>query len=256
MTRQRFVRRLAVGAGVPGVLVPGVLVLGVLVLGMAIAAGPAGAVIVIDDFDTQQVLQIAGGSGAASVSDVVAAPDVVGGERDAVATRQMGGGFVDLLANPSGSDSSLSFALGASPGGAQIVWDGPDGNAETLESDGLGGIDLTEGGANTGLWVIARSDLTTELVFTITGASGGVSDATLALSPSPAFQRLFLPFSAFATPELFADAGSLSLELSGEPGLDVQLASIAVPEASGTGVALAVLAALTLCRRRTLVPLG
>ncbi|HEY8492859.1 MAG TPA: hypothetical protein VIN04_03130 [Myxococcota bacterium] len=242
MMRHEVFRRLAIGAG-------------------AVAwtlAGPAGAVVVIDGFDTQQVLQIpAGGSGAASASGVIAAPQAIGGERDAIASRDMGSGFVDLLVNPSGTDSSLSFALGASPGAATIVWDGPDGNAETLDSDGLGGIDLTQGGVNTGLQVRARSDLATELVFTITGASGGVSDATLDLPAGTAYRQLFLPFSAFGTPELFANAGSLSLQIAGEPGLDVQIALVAAPEPSGAGVALAVLAALAFChRRRTSLPLG
>jgi hypothetical protein len=214
-------------------------------------ATPAHAFLYLDDFVTQQTLQLpAGGLNSASSSTL--APEVVGGERDVQITRTIGNDPVDLLVNPTGSDRLLSLSSAAATIATwTVVWDGPDGSA-SVDADGLGGLDLTQGGVNTGFLIRVRSDLPSTLEIAATGASGGATSASLQLPGGEAtLQQRFLAFSEFATPALFADTGSVSLVLTGSAGTDAQLdyVLVTVPEASGAAAAGAALLALA-CRRR------
>lgn len=212
-------------------------------------ASPAGAVLVIDDFVTQQVLSLDVG-GADSAASSVAATEAIGGERDALLDRIQGDNPADLLVNGSGTDELLSCSSSSNTISLwAIVWDGPDG-ASTLDPDGLGGIDLTEGGANEGFRLGVLSDLPVTLTFEVTGSSGGEATAELVLpGGDTALTRRFLPFSAFDVPALLADAGSVSLAIEGGAGLDPQIDGITVPEPSGAAIA-ATCALLALATRR------
>jgi len=214
-------------------------------------AAPAGAFVMIDNFATQQTLQLPGG-GPNSASSSSPAVEVLGGERDVQITRTIGNDYVELLINPTGSDRLLSASSAAATVPTwTLVWDGPDGSP-TVDADGLGGVDLTQGGVNTGFLVRVRSDLPATLEIAATGASGGSTSASLPLPGGEiVLQSRFLPFSAFATPALFADTGSLSLALTGTAGTDAQLdyVLVTVPEPSGATVAACALVAMA-CRRR------
>jgi len=218
-------------------------------------AAPAGALIVIDRFVTEQALQLQPGS-SDSWFESVAAPEAIGGERDAQITRTAGDDYADLLINYSGLDELL--ACSAAPGTAArwtVVWDGPDGGPG-VDADGLGGRDLTEGGANEGFWIRVLSDLPATLKIAVTGASGGASEASLDLPGGDTWLvNRFLPFTEFAAPALLADVGSLSLELTGGTGLDAQIDHVKVPEPGGAAAA-ALCALLALARRHAARPRG
>lgn len=214
-------------------------------------AAPARAALEIDRFVTPQVLNLPFG-GPDDAFSSAAAPEVLGGERDASLQRLTGTEPATLLINPTGSDRLLSCESGPSSLVEWvIVWDGADGDA-AVDETGLGGIDLTEGGANTGFMVRVRSDLPASLQIELTDMSGGSTSAELALpGGDPKLVSRFLPFSAFDEPAIAADVGSVSLVLGGQAGLDAQIdfVIVRVPEpAAGAGLAAA--GGLLLCARR------
>lgn len=224
--------------------------------GLALAAPvalavPASAFVMIDNFATQQILQLPAG-GLNSASNSAAAVEVLGGERDVQITRTIGNDAVELLINPTGSDRLLSASSAVGTTAVwSVVWDGVDGSS-TVDAYGLGGVDLTEGGINTGFLFRVRSDLPATLEIVATGASGGSTSATLPLPGGEAtLQSRFLGFGAFPSPALFSDTGSLSLSLTGSAGTDAQLdyVLVTVPEPSGAVAALGALLAMA-CRSR------
>lgn len=215
-------------------------------LGLATAAG---AELVVDSFVTPQTLQLPAG-GANSVFGAVAALDVLGDERDAEITRLVGNDPAELLVNPIG-DELLSCSAAASATVVwRVTWDGPDG-AEAVDPDGLGGVDLTQGGANEGFLIEASADVPATIEIEVTGAAGGITTGGLSLpGGQPELQDRFLPFTDFDQPGLLADAGSVSLVLSGSAGLDAQIDGVRVPEAEGAAAAAAALWTLLALTRR------
>jgi hypothetical protein len=212
-------------------------------------AAPAGAELIVDSFVTPQIVQLPAG-GANSVFGAVAALDVLGGERDAEITRLAGDDPVGLLVNPSGDELlSCSAALGTTVVW-RVTWDGPDGAAE-VDPDGLGGVDLTQGGANEGFLLAVSADVPATIEIAVTGGAGGTTTGSLSLpGGEPELQDRFLPFTEFDEPGLLADAGSVSLVLSGSAGLDAQIDGLRVPEAEGAAAAVAALCALLALTRR------
>jgi hypothetical protein len=214
------------------------------------AASPAGAFLLIDGFSTQQILLLAAG-GSDTAFSTTPAIEALGGERDIDIGRLTGNDAVEMLIHPMGGPAQLFMSSPAGTSASwRVVWDGPDGGVG-IDADGLGGIDLTQGGLNTGFLVRAQSDLTATVEIAVTGASGGSTAATLVVPPGAGFDYRFLPFSSFASPAVFADAGSVSLTLSGSAGLDAQIDQflVTVPEPVGTCAAVLTLLA-TACRRR------
>jgi hypothetical protein len=225
--------------------------------GLAVAALPvalattAHAALDIDRFEAEQIL-VLGLGGADAAFSSVAAPEALGGERDASIQRIAGNEPADLLVNPTGNDRLLSCSAGPSSSVEWvIVWDGADGVA-TVDETGLGGIDLTQGGANTGFLVRVLTDVAASLQIELTDMVGGSTSGELVLPGGDAgLVSRFLPFSEFDEPGIAANVGSVSLTLSGEAGLDAQMDFVRVtaPEPAGAGV-VAACALLVLARRR------
>ncbi len=105
----------------------------------------------VDLFSTSQALIVDSTTGDGGLGSTVGAgdPTILGGNRDI---------FVELLtqspANPFGNaqigvaGGALSFSVGSlATGSATVQWDGALNGDETLDTSGLGGIDLTEGGS-------------------------------------------------------------------------------------------------------------
>lgn len=135
-------------------------------------------------------------AGTATDSSVAASTTAIGGERDMTVTAVLGS--ITLEANGSAFPSFLNYnANFGATGNARVVWDGPDGNATTLDPSGLGGADLTVGDAAGFLFSIGTSQAATIQVIVHSG-TGNSSTTTLAL-PASATETLYIPFSAFTT---------------------------------------------------------
>jgi len=216
-----------------------------------LVAPPAGAELVVDDFVTSQTLVA---PGAATIT----APEVIGGERDVELLRRTGSGDVSLVINAIGEEELSCSAAAGTEVGCILVWDGPDG-VFPLDPVGLGGIDLTEAGA-TGFWITVATDVPATLQIQVTDvASGGYATGTLSLPGGDAgLVTRFLPFADFVptgtlTP-MFDDAGSISLDLEGDAGLDAQIGSVTVPGPAQGGLAAAAALGVLVLGRRLLGP--
>ena len=101
----------------------------------------------IDTFDvTTQVVVASTSPGNSNPDfDSAASPEAVGGSRDLFVELTSPTGRVEILVNDTSPGIVEFGALGTSTGTRVITWDGPDGDATTLDPTGLGGVDLTEG---------------------------------------------------------------------------------------------------------------
>jgi len=219
----------------------------------------AYSAIIIDTFDTSQ--------SAANVipfppvpTSVAGGPGIIGGERDFDLTLLSGPGAT-LQANFGGNSMLEHGQLGSSTATSLIVWDGPDGDASTLDPTGLGGVDLTDGGTLTGILLgLDVNDLVAPLTLTAYTDAGNFSSATVILPGGvPPMIFLFVPFLDFVTQAGtgadFTNIGALSLFIDGSqtPSLDVQLDLIAAsnPVPEPATFSMAVFGALSLlCARR------
>jgi uncharacterized repeat protein (TIGR01451 family) len=84
--------------------------------------------------------------------------EALGGERDLVVQRTSGTGRVRLSVNDLSSGFLELTTSSGAVGKGTAVWDGDDDDAATLNPTGLGGIDLTQGGANTAFHMALGAD--------------------------------------------------------------------------------------------------
>ena len=119
----------------------------------AIAPGTPG--LFIDRFETTQTGAEAsppvGSTGSSTLATSPPPDEIIGLERDLFVVLDGGSGSVDATVNEFGDTFSLRFNADVDVfGRATATWDGVDTDAGMLNF-GLNGIDLTEGGANTGI---------------------------------------------------------------------------------------------------------
>ena len=226
-----------------------------------------GNATIIDSFNGALNLNIpSGGANPSSVSggNTPGAIDVVGGSRGVTFTRTAGNGAEQLNIDLGGTDF-LEFASGSfDTVTAFLQWDG-DTNPNSLNTTGLGGIDLTEGAANDQFVIAQHSDRPSlpgnSLILTLTVYTGsGTGSATfnsINTSFIGPFVILQIPFASFSGTPDFADVGAIELFISGNssPGADLAIDYIetntAVPEpATLVMSALGLLGVCLLKRRR------
>lgn len=120
---------------------------------------------------------------------VVSTPNAIGGEREIVVTKTGGGGTVTAGVNivPGAFDYSSPFGT---TGKALLIWDGPG-------SSGLGNIDLTQGGVNTGILLNGASDLGAKLILSIFTDASNYSTTMLMLPGGNTLTSFFTPFGTF-----------------------------------------------------------
>lgn len=183
----------------------------------------------IDSFDTttQNVASPATTDHASSSS--VAAPEAFGGERDLFANAATG--VIEIRVNNTGLEGQLSLdASSGSSGERRVVYDGVDGNGDTINTTGLGGIDLTDGGRAKGVRMLAGTD-SSSAQLTIRIHSGGNS-STLTVS---------VPVTNVGTPDQGAPTAVIDFNFadfiaatgSGADFTNVGAIEIFVPSAAG-----------------------
>lgn len=233
-----------------------------LAVGTLALASPAGAVLLIDDFSSTQNLVLA--SEAEFVASSAPALDAIGGERDLEIKRVTGSGVATVNVNAGDQGQLLFDSPPATEAILRLVWDGPDGDAQTDDFTGLESVDLTDGGALEAFEIEFDSELTTRFSLRIydwsdsTGMTWSEATVDVDATPSGTFGFLEIPFTEFSLdgPEgaaSFANVGAVSLEIAGPAGFDLALQSVrVVPEPAATSLAgLAALALLAHRRRST-----
>lgn len=193
------------------------------------AAGVMGTS--IDSFNSTDQTVTASGTSGTTANSSIAAPEAVGGERDLFVelTSTATSISIDVAAT---AQQLMEFSASATATGTRtITWDGADGDATSLDPVGLGGIDLTQAGANTGFLLQVgadQSDAQLRITAHTDGSNSSTSTVTLPNTAGPANDLLFVPLSGFTvasgTGVDFTNIGALEFEiLQGTTAVDGQI---------------------------------
>lgn len=192
----------------------------------------------IDSFNqtTQQVSDNTNDDTPVTLS--VAAPEVIGGERDMFVNLTSSTGAIQLSANDValGLPGLLLFdSAGNGNGERRITWDGIDNDATSVDDTGLGDTDLTSDSDALGLQLQMGADLPGgQAVVRLysndnnSGTANRFSTATLVIPQTGGMvsQKEFLPFTSFSPSSGggadFASIGAIELEISGAANVNGQ----------------------------------
>lgn len=193
-----------------------------LLLALFVTGVVLAATLVIDNFNTgaDTVRAQAGGTNSATRTGTM-----LGGERDIFVTATGTSGNVRVEAG----NGLLTFSSDVLVSGtALITWDGVDGLANTL-SLGMGSVDLTDGGTNTGfrLRIVEADNPATITIRAYTNTTGNFAQYVLQVPAgisAPGSVDLFIPFTDF-TPSAFTwtDVDALTLFIQGTQNADLAL---------------------------------
>ena len=195
---------------------------------------PSQHALTIDDFveiQSDRVTPLAPFS-----SSVALDANILGGERDAFLQFLTGTADSTLRSNPFGLDDVLEFDQSAGVAtAATLTWDGVDGVADASVGLGLGGLDLTNGGLNTGIELSIGIDAAgAGDTFSLRLYQGSTTNFSQVVLPIPvtdgtATGSVFVPFSAFNGPVTAANVDAIQLDLGGQsPSIDMQLDFIGI----------------------------
>lgn len=196
--------------------------------------GQAGTI--IDTFNQTQQEALAQTGGSSTDEDAVDAPEALGGERDLFVMLTSGTGSVQLRVLAFGTNPVLQFDNSAGVVGERTAtWDGNDNDGDDLDPDGLGGIDLTDGGASMSFNLLIGADDPNGLV-TIRVFSDVLnwSQGTVALPDTGglATSTVLLDFSSFivggGNGADFTNVGAVQLFIEGAASVNGQLDTFAV----------------------------
>lgn len=189
-----------------------------LALGLALpAATPAQ--IVIDEFTTNQATLTDPPGGASSVA--AGGADILGQRRDLQVKRLAGAGPVTAAVAGGQASFAVTATTPDSAGLALVTWDG-DSDPLVLDPTGLGGVDLTGGGAAGFQLTIASASAGLGLQIEVWTDAGNASQAMRTLPTIAAPTGLFVAYSEFlptlGTGADFADVGALRMTVYGGDG--------------------------------------
>ena len=198
-----------------------------LVLALVIAALPALSVHAartgIDNFNAADQ-NIQDPTSPPPASSSVSYGSSIGGTRDMVVTQNSGnqvtantGDFGDYL---SYNQDTLTY------GTLEVVWDA-DSDPSTIDYTGLGGVDLTDGGTNVGIFIfLVANDQTFPLILTIWTDASNWSSFTYNVPALQTNLLIQMPFASFVvgggSGADFTNVGAIRMEIDGSsaPALD------------------------------------
>jgi hypothetical protein len=195
----------------------------VLVVGVILVLA---ATVTIDTFDEgAQDFRTSGVYG-----ETVDHSSILGEQRDLWISRTGGSGYVNVTVDFLNNDQ-FKFSLDSGVEGVgNIVWDGKDYDAYTVDKEGLGGEDLTDNGTNDGVQLLVyECDAGFDLRVTVyTGANSSVYTLTISQDVDPPGESTFMPFSDFevlsGTGADFRSAGAIVFEIfPPDPATDLTL---------------------------------
>lgn len=187
-----------------------------LLLGL-IASLALAATVTIDTFDDGVQKATAGPNADNSNSSYVDTSAALGGQRDIYVYNSSGGGDVSLAVDYGDTNQAKFSQDSGVQGWGQIVWDGQDNNAESLDTTGLGGVDLTDSGTNDGFQLLVYyCDGGFDLgVWVYTDTVTAYYTLTISSSVAAPGQSFFLKFSDFSgDTSVFTDAGAVVFNIS------------------------------------------
>ncbi len=183
-----------------------------LILGIALAAA-TGAATTIDDLQLAQ--SVSTGGTASSEVTPGGGEVVVGGARDLAVTTDNAAVTADV------ATGALVFVVPAATAGSAVAtWDGVDGAPATLDATGLGGADLTDGGAHDALSlsVVAAAGAPVLTIEVYTNAASW-SATSFTLPDTASTTAYLLPYADFVAGAgagaTFSNVGAVVLRLSG-----------------------------------------
>jgi hypothetical protein len=192
--------------------------------------------VVLDDFaDSQAQLQDPGSSASTQAQSVGM---IAGGERDVVVTRISGSGTVTGEVTGGNLAAAFPTTPNDTSGTIEVTWDGADGDPDTLDPVGLGGLDLTAGEAGGIRFEVASVTDGIELTLEIYQSSTLRSGASRVLAASMTPVDVFIDFSELiasgsAGPADLTQVGAVVMTIHGVAG-DLTLADVRAFGASPT----------------------
>ncbi len=205
---------------------------------VTVSAGDLTSVVTVGNIDTFNTptqiasAQLPGTPSAATGGS--SAPDIIGTERDLVVTATTGTGAVTLEVDRSNNNTLIYESGSGTAGQRTIIYDGVDADKANINTSGLGGFDLTNGGAATGIRLNIGVDLaSTNITIRVYGASGTSSSRTLVIpqiNPGDPLQELLFPFAQFVAggggAVNFAAIGAIEVELDSTNSADGEIGFI------------------------------
>ena len=222
-----------------------------LLLSAALAAAPlaaSAATILIDDFRSTQIVADRPVEGFPRRSEAFD-PSVIGGYRDLVAkTLNRGGPFATSLTTNQADEALLNFSNQSNQRGVGTVrYDGKG-------LSGLGGVDLSMGGANRGFeFVVENADAELTITATVEDTAGSTSMIEKIFPREIKSQSVILLFADFTGTASFSAVNAIEFAFSGPQDLDASFERIlvsAVPLPAGAVLLGAGLLGLLTLRRR------
>jgi len=202
---------------------------------VAVAVPRAVIALVIDTCTTAQQLSLWGPPPGPDVtSGGVSGPSsgLLGGSREVRLERTSGNaGPVELDVGTAIADTCTYASGSFTTGTAVLSYDGPDGSA-LVTPDGLGGIDLTAGGTQTGIRLFATSDRGAVVTVTLHSGVGACGQASVSVPADPtftigAYDLLFAGFTTAAgcaNPANPASVGAITVHIDGAtPAVDLAI---------------------------------
>jgi hypothetical protein len=183
----------------------------------------AQADVMIDTFSTTQEVFV--NPGTPTASSELFAGEAIGDYRDIYLNLSSAEGSAEAKVGTSVSNT-LTYSSGFfSRGNALITWDGndvpDDASPGGIQYTGLGGLNLSESGGNSGIYFMAGSDLGAILTFTVYTDGSNYSTATKTIAAGTMTPQMFyIPFVGGFTPTGsgadFTNVGAITLYVNGD----------------------------------------